>query len=338
MCYLSERCILTDADKQLKSFNFSRRGNTALHYAASAGNPALVRLLLSYLTRYQKPLDTRNKQGLTPFDEAVRAGSEEVASLIHAALNKNNDNKDDDQRMCESPSFTSREFQNSHRVASAVCSASSLPETRNLWYVFNRKDEVLSSTPKKDDRLLSVQVETTQQNENVPPGGDIQYSGIGRPHTAVIRRRPTSNRHEKASLVTTGPSRTNSFISLCNISAKPAAKKDYNNVNLSNSQWHSTSSHLDSSGRRPGQKPWRATPMRNVLGGRSLLAYDRHPEQVIHVASANDFRNTPEYVLKLTRMNDVTADSGAETLPTLTRRQQSLQYADHANKQVSISE
>ncbi|KAL8578178.1 hypothetical protein ACOMHN_051733 [Nucella lapillus] len=50
------------------------------------------------------------------------------------------------------------------------------------------------------------------------------------------------------------------------------------------------------------------------------LPYERNPERVIHVASEHDFRNTREYVLKLTRVQFSPAHFVAESLPLLVRR------------------
>ena len=67
---------------------------------------------------------------------------------------------------------------------------------------------------------------------------------------------------------------------------------------------------------------------------RLLLPYEKDPERIIHVAPETDFRNTPEYVLKLTRMEFNAANFDTDSLPVLVHRPPSPQYDDKASRKV----
>lgn len=67
------------------------------------------------------------------------------------------------------------------------------------------------------------------------------------------------------------------------------------------------------SGSRP--RLFRPAPSSRV----PLMPYEKDPDQVIHVAPETDFRNSPEYVLKLTRMEWSPAHMHADARPVLVR-------------------
>ncbi|XP_076440806.1 uncharacterized protein LOC143280132 [Babylonia areolata] len=62
------------------------------------------------------------------------------------------------------------------------------------------------------------------------------------------------------------------------------------------------------------------------------LPYEKDPERIIHVASEHDFRNTREYVLKLTRMEFRPAHFDTDSLPVLVRPSPSAQHEEDAKK------
>nr|XP_054764424.1 uncharacterized protein LOC129271092 [Lytechinus pictus] len=59
-----------------------RYSNTALFYAASKGNEAVVEALIESLLHFRLPLDKPNKWGMTPLLEACRQGHQRVAQML----------------------------------------------------------------------------------------------------------------------------------------------------------------------------------------------------------------------------------------------------------------
>ena len=79
----------------------------------------------------------------------------------------------------------------------------------------------------------------------------------------------------------------------------------------------------------------RAVPREPTFISRSssrlLLPYEKDPERIIHVAPETDFRNTPEYVLKLTRLEFSASNFDTDSLPVLVRRPETPQYDEQAS-------
>ena len=79
----------------------------------------------------------------------------------------------------------------------------------------------------------------------------------------------------------------------------------------------------------------RAVPREPTFISRSssrlLLPYEKDPERIIHVAPETDFRNTPEYVLKLTRLEFNASNFDTDSLPVLVRRPETPQYDEQAS-------
>ena len=59
-----------------------RTGNTALHFTAISGNADIAGQLIQQLQRYHLSLEVKNRDGMTPLQLAVKAGSLEVAQLL----------------------------------------------------------------------------------------------------------------------------------------------------------------------------------------------------------------------------------------------------------------
>jgi hypothetical protein len=65
--------------------DFQRRdsqGRTALHYATVNGNLALVTAIVTYMRKYNIPMDIRDEDGFTPYILARRLGQTEAAKVL----------------------------------------------------------------------------------------------------------------------------------------------------------------------------------------------------------------------------------------------------------------
>nr|KAG5698299.1 hypothetical protein BaRGS_017001 [Batillaria attramentaria] len=196
-------------------------------------------------------------------------------------------------------------------------------------------------------------------------------TGVRRPHTAAVKRPSsagssssggsTSRLHNQSFLNGRSGSSTNiaaqngrsgSYTNLAaqsrsgsytNLAAQNGRNGSLTNIALSGVNITTDSANdTQTSSRRLSGRPSQGQRLRREgssivrsYSQQPLLPYEKNPDRVIHVASENDFRNTPEYVLKLTKMYFDPATFDTDSLPILVKQPTSVRYDDPVEKKTS---
>lgn len=324
----------TFARKLINCRRVRRSGNTALHYAAIAGNVRLVQLLLDYLARYRLPAEKINKQGRSPLDEAILSGSAQCVTLLGDVVSRS-------QAIRVDASSQQTTADASSRGTSGIqhASVSVIDEgvgwggcTEDNWVegsVFSYKSY---DSPDQSER------EYPQfQNENASPA-KARRNGVRRPYTATTKgclpggsdvgssRSPgTTNRLQRSS----------SLLSLRG-NVVEATRVSFHGVK-DGSTLDTRGSIISTKTPSPSTRSLRTLQRERTVISRGMVSppNEKNPDLVIHVVPESDFRNAPEYVLKLTRMPSDPLASDRESLPSLVHKHQLLlPYHEQTSKKV----
>ncbi|XP_025110657.1 uncharacterized protein LOC112574059 [Pomacea canaliculata] len=313
-----------------------KSGNTALHYAAIAGNVRLVQLLLDYLARYRLPAEKINKQGRSPLDEAILSGSAQCATLLSDVVSRSQAIRGDASSQQTTADASSRGTSGiQHASVSVIDEGVGWGGcTEDNWVegsVFSYKSDY---SPDQSER------EYPQfQNENASPT-KARRSGVRRPHTATTKgclpggsdvgssRSPgTTNRLQRSS----------SLLSLRGNVVETTRVSFHGVKDGSTLDARGSSSIISTKTPIPSARSLRTLQRERTVISRGKVSppNEKNPDLVIHVVPESDFRNAPEYVLKLTRMPSDPLASDRESLPSLVHKHQLLlPYQEQASKKL----
>ena len=313
---------------RLTLFTFNRFGNTALHYTAMSGNVELVKLLVTYHTKYRLTLNKTNKLSRTARDEAIRCGNPSCAAMLDDVTSAAKDDPparvrsttplsveiniivEDEDKAGRTPSGFG--FGDDEGGLAPRC----LPENQNLD---SRRSSKSSSERSSVSKVAASDISQLSQRRGEAVRGALSTAVRSRPSSAgsdASSRRGTPYPRKQALL---HQRNSNSGNENCNKSDDGSVEDVVEVSELRRPSviaptrgLKENTSLLNSFPDTAGPSITAAPPTKNSYLRREstfvrrtssqLLPYEKDQAKIIRVASENDFRNSREYVLKLARM------------------------------------
>ncbi|XP_046549963.1 LOW QUALITY PROTEIN: uncharacterized protein LOC124259807 [Haliotis rubra] len=265
-----------------------KHGNTALHYCVQSGNVDMVKLLVEHLRRYGLSLERENRAGITARSLAQKLTWTECVELLSDREKEVEEEVDEKQKEIEKYEVTSEknEIDDTRSQKDDTCGVRS-DKSESTRLEARRTRKKIRREEKEKDELRS---EKNEKDEIRSEKGEKDELSNEKNEQCEL-----SSQKSVLSLSLT-ESNLKSFSEEASSMRQPQRPKTALLKRRRTSSASSASS-LSSGGR--SQASMKSTP-RNKTPKRCLLPNAKNEDSIIRCVSLSDFRNTKEYVFKLT--------------------------------------
>ncbi|XP_067679343.1 ankyrin repeat domain-containing protein 50-like [Haliotis asinina] len=266
-----------------------KHGNTALHYCVQSGNADMVKLLVEHLQRYGLTLEKENKAGITARSLAQKLTWAECVEILSDPEKEVEDEVYEKQREIEKYEVTSEKNEiddTRSQKDETYVARSDKSEKYEIRSDGNEKDEVRSEKNERGE----VKSEKNEKDEIKSEKGEKDELSNEKNEQCGL------SSHKSVLSLSLTESNLKSFSEETSSTRQPQRPQTAL-LKRRRTSTASSASSLSSGGR--SQASMKCTP-RNKAPKRCFLPNAKNEDSIIRCVSLSDFRNTKEYVFKLT--------------------------------------